>query len=248
MPNTKDKDVAIALAQLTQNFIDSSIDRLSVFDQIIDDIYNERGDRGTLFQTLVNEIHSLKGSAGTFGFPFVSDMCHRLEDYLESSRRLEKEQWLEVQKFVDEFREIFETGKEPNEAKHDAILKSLPTSAVYIEAIDAMVLLVMEAGVIRKTLGTRLAEKGVNVSFAANSLQALKMALTLKPDMIAASQELAPISGIELSKALNVIEATKKISFILLTANKKLQAPKSMDVIYKDRKVADHILNILSHE
>ncbi len=247
MPKTPANDVEKALAQLTQNFIDLSFERLTVLDQLIDDIYNERGNRGDLYQTLVNEVHSLKGSAGTYGFPLITAICHQLEDFLESSRRLEKEQWLEVQLFVDEIRTIIENGSDPDEKSHSAILNQLPSSAEHVETIDAMVLIVMEQGVFRKALGTRLAEKGVNVSFAANSLQAVKRALTLKPNLIAASHQLSPITGIELSKVLDVLEATKNIEFLLLTSNKGLKTPEGLDVAFKDRKVADHILNTLNH-
>lgn len=248
LPKALTEDVKKAMAQLTQNFIDSSFERLTMLDQLIDDVYNERGNRGDLYQTLVNEVHSMKGTAGTYGFTLVTAICHHLEDYLESSRRLEKEQWLEVQLFIDEIRTIIESGNDPDEKKHSAILSQLPTSAEKAETIDAMVLIVMEAGVIRKALGTRLAEKGVDVSFAANSLEAVKRALALKPDLIAAGHQLSPITGIELANVLGVLDATKKIDFLLLTADKDLKIPKGMDVALKDRKVADHILNMLSHQ
>lgn len=247
MPKTPPKDIKQAMAQLTQSFIDSSFERLTVLDQLIDDIYNERGIRGDLYQTLLHEIHSMKGTAGTYGFTLITAICHHLEDYLESSRRLEKEQWLEVQLFVDEIRPIIENGTDPDEKHHSFILNRLPSSAEEVETIDATVLLVMEPSIIRKTLGTRLAEKGVNVSFAANSLQAVKRALTIKPNLIAASHQLSPITGVELSKVLGVLDATQKIEFLLLTSNKDLKIPKGLDMALKDHKVADHILNKLSH-
>lgn len=241
-------DIADALKQLTQNFIDSNFDRLNALDEIIDNIYNARGDRGKQYMVLLHEIHSLKGNAGTFGFPLVSVICHRLEDYLESSKRLEKNQWLEVQKFLDEIHKIFEHGSDPDQSLHSSILANLPSSAIKSKALDSMVLLVMEPGVIRTILGTALMEEGVHVSYAVNSIEALNMALTLKPDMIAAGQQLTPITGLELANALRGIAATKNISFVLLTADKDLKAPKGTQVIFKDRKVADHILNILSRE
>ena len=247
MPKAPTKDIKEAMAQLTQTFIDSSFERLTMLDQLIDDIYNERGVRGDLYQTLVHEVHSMKGTAGTYGFTLVTAICHQMEDYLESSRRLEKEQWLEVQIFVDEIRGIIENGNDPDEEKHSAILNQLPSSAEHVETIEAKVLIVMEHGVIRKALGTGLAEKGINVYFSANSLQAIKRALTIEPDLIAASHQLSPISGIELSKVLGVLDATKNIEFLLLTSSKDLEIPKGMEVALKDRKVADHILNTLNH-
>lgn len=239
------KDVASALEQLTQNFIDTNFDRIDKFDQIIDDIYNENGDRAVLFSTLLQELHSLKGNAGTFGFMLVSTICHRLEDYLETSRRLKKAQWLEVQKYIDEIRKIFERGADPDVSKHDDILSSLPSSAVKEKALDATVVLVMEEGVIRSVLGSKLAELGVNISFAANPLDGLRIILALKPDMVISSQQLPTMTGLELAKVLQAIEVSKNISFALLTSNRELAVSNSIDVIYKDNTTAERIVELL---
>jgi chemotaxis protein histidine kinase CheA len=148
------KDV---LAQLTQKFIELSADRLDGIDQSIDDILNDKGDRGTLYNNLQMEIHSLKGSAGSYGFHLVTTIAHRLEDYMESSSRLENEQWLDVQKFIDEARRIIEQGQEFSGSDINSIT----------------VFLVMESGVQRKLVGTELASQGINISFSNNPLEAI---------------------------------------------------------------------------
>ena len=164
------KDV---LAQLTQEFIELAADRLDGIDQSIDDILNDKGDRGTLYNNLQMEIHSLKGSAGSYGFHLVTTIANRLE----SSSRLENEQWLDVQKFIDEARRIIEQGQDPDESLYNEILKVLPSSPSKefsgsdINSITA--LLVMESGVQRKLVGTELASQGTNISFSNNPLEAI---------------------------------------------------------------------------
>jgi chemotaxis protein histidine kinase CheA len=168
------KDV---LAQLTQKFIELSADRLDGIDQSIDDILNDKGDRGTLYNNLQMEIHSLKGSAGSYGFHLVTTIAHRLEDYMESSSRLENEQWLDVQKFIDEARRIIEQGQDPDESLYNEILKVLPSSSSKefsgSDINSITVFLVMESGVQRKLVGTELASQGINISFSNNPLEAI---------------------------------------------------------------------------
>ncbi len=79
-------------AELTRTYLDSTTDRLAKIDQSIDDIYNEKGSRDEIYRDLQKEIHSLKGSAGSYGFQSITTITHRLEDYMESSRRLELDQ------------------------------------------------------------------------------------------------------------------------------------------------------------
>lgn len=234
--------------ELTDRFVDSTIDRLESLDKIIDQVYNGKGNRGELFNEFLQEIHSLKGSAGTFGFHLASTIAHRLEDYMESSRRLDKSQWLDVQKFIDAIRIIFEAGVDPDKELHAAIIAKLPSSSQQsvAGAKTKTLLLVMESGLIRKHLGTELASKGYDISFAKDPIQAIDIALKIHPDGIISIYEFAHITGLELGKALKVIDGTKQIKFALMTANKNLvnelgRNQDDMCLIYKDKNIADNI-------
>ncbi|MEC8204385.1 MAG: Hpt domain-containing protein, partial [Pseudomonadota bacterium] len=72
----------------------------------------------------------LKGSAGTYGFDSVSLIAHRLEDYIETTRRLSSENLLDVQVIVDRIRKIFEGGDEVPNDRSTPILDSPPTRGV----------------------------------------------------------------------------------------------------------------------
>ena len=58
-------DFQEALAQLRQEFIDSSAERLDQIDLLIDGMYRDTGDRKADFVKFQRDIHSIKGSAGT---------------------------------------------------------------------------------------------------------------------------------------------------------------------------------------
>lgn len=248
---TKKDDI---FKELTERFIDSSIERLDGLDDIINNIYQNHGNRGEYYSKFIQEVHSLKGSAGTFGFHTVSTISHRLEDYMESSRRLKKEQWLEVQKFVDIIRDIFENGIEPDEKTQQKLVSNLPSSSAAKQKGEKTktLILVMPSGVLRKHLGVELAAKSFDVSFASDPISALNLALKLKPHAVISSQEFAYLSGMELAKIFTVLEATNKIKFILMTASKKLeQESKDMEnlkIVYKDKNAANHIADYLNKQ
>jgi HPt (histidine-containing phosphotransfer) domain-containing protein len=219
------------LRRLRGEFVDNCIDKLDFIDIAIDTFINEPGKKGENFSDFQREIHSIKGSAGTHGFNSVSTIAHRLEDYVESTRRLSGSKWLEVQKFVDAIREIIESREELSADQTDAVMNSLPTSALptleTIQGKRVTVLLVMPMGVQRKLVGLELASIGFDVSFIDTPTQAIQVAFAVKPHAILSSQELSEFSGSELAAVFKAIKATSKIPFIILTSHKKDSMPQS---------------------
>lgn len=237
------------LSELTDRFIDNSIERLEGLDEIIDNIYNEKGNRGEYFRKFLQEIHSLKGSAGTFGFHLVSTIAHRLEDYMESSRRLEQSQWLDVQKFIDAIKVIFEDGKDPEQDTYADVLSKLPNSSVNEDRKKPLrtLLLIMSSGVVRKHLGVELAAKGFDISFAKDPIEALDIALKIHPDVIVSNQEFENITGQEFYKITKQVNNLKNIPFVLMTANEKLVSKLENDssepnTIHMDKSTAENII------
>lgn len=84
------------LERLKTDYIEGSGDKLDKIYAIIERMHSGTGDRGADFVDLQRDIHSLKGSAGTFGFSSVTIVAHRLEDYIEATRRLSNEQLMDV--------------------------------------------------------------------------------------------------------------------------------------------------------
>jgi len=243
------------LAQLTETYLGSTLDRLARIDQRIDDIYNERGNRDEIYVDLQKEIHSLKGSAGSYGFQSITTITHRLEDYMESISRLEPSQWLEVQKFIDDVRSIVEAGNEVSEAQLDQILASLPKSALKFAGNEKLnglrAILVMDSGVQRKIVGTELAEKGIDISFSSSPTEALDLAFKIKPDLVLCSQEFPNITGAEFSNMLRCIDKFEATKFVLLTSSsnssvEELGAAADAGIIHKDSNVIENIVAFIN--
>ncbi len=211
-----------ALARLNREYVESSDDRLTEIEQAIDRMYRGVGDRGADFVKMQRDIHSMKGSAGTYGFPAVSLILHRLEDFIEATRRLGNDDFLKLQIFLDRVREILTSGENPKEEITDDIVSSLPSSAVgVVSAQDVRkvtVLMVMPKGVQRKIVGKELASCGFELSFASSSIEAIDLAISIRPDIVVASLELDRISGATLARILETIDMTRGIPFVLTTS------------------------------
>lgn len=232
------------LDRLRLEFIDSTKDRLDAIDLAIDQIYRGEGNREDLVVSFRRNVHSLKGVAGSYGFGFVSIVAHRLEDYLESTRRLEQDQWLDTQKFIDQIRSVIEAGEEPDAAGQDAILTDLPRSAVAAEesavSRELTALIVMPPGVQRKAVSNRLTDHGFSVSFADDPAQSVGVSLTLKPDLILSNQEFPKVTGYELANMLAAAKITQEIPFGLMTSHDDIGAgdtahPDQLRIIKKDQ-------------
>jgi len=213
------------LRRLRGEFIDICIEKLDSIDIAIDRFISDPGKRGERFPDFQREIHSIKGSAGTHGFSSISTIAHRLEDYVESTRRLSSGKWLEVQIFIDAIREIIESREEPDADRTEEVLNALPTSALPTletkQGKRVTVLLVMPLGVQRKLVGMELASIGFDVSFIGSPMQAIQVAFAVKPHAILSSQELSGFSGSELAAVFKAIKAMSKIPFVILTSHEK---------------------------
>ncbi|NQU62067.1 MAG: response regulator [Rhodospirillales bacterium] len=247
-------DLEQTLARLQQDFIENTKEKLDGVDHAIDQLFQDKGDRGEFFFQLQRDVHSLKGTAGTFGFNSVTVVAHRLEDFLESHQRLSKEQWLGVQAFLDAMRAIIEKGIEPSDDERMKILSRLPfAKRAGISGQKqkiVTVVLVMPKGVQRALVGSELSACGFDVSFAENPLEAVGLAITLKPQVVLSNFEFPEINGCELARILQVIGSTLKIPFALMTSHEEKSGsmadiPDNVQVIRKGPDFVEKITEYL---
>lgn len=248
-------DLQETLERLKHEFIDNSADKLDRIDGMIDRLYRGHEDsRGMQFVEFQRDVHSLKGSAGTYGFDSISLIAHRLEDYIETTRRLSQENLLDVQKFVDRIREILEGGDEVSNDRLTEILERLPTSAaaqsVTEEADQPVALLVMSKGVQRKVVAADLSANGFEIAYADHPLDAFRLAVSLKPSLIATSLEFDNLSGLELARALRGVDVTTETPFVIMTSHAVdglgQQLPSQTAAIQKDAEFRSKLGNTLS--
>ncbi len=248
-------DLEKALERLKQEFIEGSGDRIDEIDGALDRLLKETGDREADFFQMQRDIHSIKGSAGTHGFNAVTVIAHRVEDYIESTRRLTNPQLQDVQAYIDRIRAILEAGQDPSEAEFKKILQSLPSSTQQAsvskqEVKNITVLLVMPKGIQRKFIGTELASCGFEISFSEKPVEAIGLALSLKPDIVVSSTEFEDISGIELANVFKSIKNTEDINFVLTTSHDEddphlKELPEGTAIIHKSSNFAEELTESL---
>ena len=247
-------DFQEALAQLRQEFIDSSAERLDQIDLLIDRMYNDKGDRNADFVEFQRDIHSMKGSAGTYGFDSVTLIAHRLEDFIEAVPDLSNGQLLDVQVYVDRIREILESGQNASKERLDDILVTLPTigpaPTITQELKTVSVFLIMPKGVQRKLITQELVSCGFELAFSNRPLEAFSLIVSLKPDLIVSSMEFDELSGLELAWSLRAVKAGRQTPIVLLTSHdtakiKPDNIPEDTQVIHKGLEFAGELATLL---
>ena len=113
-----------------------------------------------------------------------------------------------------------------------------------------VVLVVMPQGLQRKLVGTELASCGFDVSFAKDPLEAINLAITLKPQVVLSNQEFDIISGADLAGIFAIVKATRNSHFAVVTSHDEkegelAQLPAKVRILKKDRKFMDNLTEYL---
>lgn len=223
----KDKYATIEqeiIGELRGEFIEDAIDRLD----LIEDVLNracagEAGDMETL-SLIRREAHSIKGMGGSFGFPIITSVAHRLEDYLSGAKGLGDQILRDSMLFVDVMREVVEDGENPDEAHSDLVLKKLPTkwalSSSSQEILDYNweVLLCVKSAVLRTVIGKKMSAMGCRSLFAHTPFEIIQLVVTNKPDAVIMTTVMDGLWGGDVARALGAMEVTRDVPIALLTS------------------------------
>ena len=136
---------------------------------------------------------------------------------------------MDVQKYIDQIRNILEDGDEISAERLSGILESLPfsgpaqTSSKTEENVDA--LLVMTKGVQRKLVTTDLSNNGFELAYTDHPLDAFRLNVSLKPNLVITSLEFDNLSGLELAKASRGVDVMSETPVVLLTSMRSRECP-----------------------
>lgn len=251
----KPVDIEAFVAKLREEYAESARDRLDRFEELLEALHSDGENMTEYRQDLQREVHSMKGSAGSYGFPAISAIAHRLEDYLETCEVLEKGNLRDVDTFIETIRAIAQTSVEPEGEDLAQLLNSLPSTAKPQRMTEHFsdqtvrnisVLAVMPRGLQRKIISTELVSCGFHVSLADSGVAAISALLAHPSDLVITAMELPDMSGSELAAALAVIKKTRTAKVALLTSyelgDAKLKnLPKGVSVIHKDGAFTENL-------
>ncbi len=215
-----DPDHDAIIARLKMEFIDYTGDALDDLDTAIETGRRPGNDPANIIDTIRRGGHNLKGMGGSFGYPLITLLAHRMEDYFIGRESLDQRTLNDAQCFVDRMRETLE-GRFDGISEAD-VVRTLPAKFAFDEADvvkqDVEVLLVMPRGAMTQIIEREFQACGYRVVTVTKPFAAIEMAVRTSPDLIVASTVLEDLSGVDLACALRAMPASRNLPFMLLTS------------------------------
>ncbi len=205
--------------------------------------------------TVRREVHNLKGMGGSFGFPVISLIAHRLEDYIAELPSLDVRQAADATVFVDRMQDIVELGRDPDDADAGNLVRGLPAHPSFQsgapEIRNVEILLVSPSRAVSQIVLRTLRSLGYRVTTAGSAWQAIELAIRTRPDLIITSAVMAGISGIDLSRAFAAMAVTEDLPMAVLTSFSKdhpeLQhLPPEVAVISLDKAFEEDLAEVIT--
>ena len=208
--------------QLQTEFLDSTDDCAERIEALADKALRGGGDSKAALKEIRREAHTLKGMGGSFGYPLVSTIAHKLEDYLADEKELTAEVAHTIGVFLDRVREIARKGQEPSGPEATTLLRALPSRRpppeISVNVVDVEVLLGVPSTVTAKIVRDILQNCGFRVLQATSMLDCFTLTFRAKPNAVIFSQTLDELSGADLARALGAMTSTGAIPAAVLTS------------------------------
>lgn len=242
-------------SRLAGEFLDDAGDRLARAQIALNGLANRPGDPRPLLLDLAREIHNLKGTGKTFGFPAISLVADRFEDYLEASVEAQPLPVPELQRFADALIDVVESGRNPDNRRTAEILAGLPAFYEFdpdsVTGRPGRALVVTRARTIGHMLARELANCGYRALPVSDPFEAMRIAVTDRPDVVLSSAVLDGMPGIDLLRALRAMRPTSALSVAVVTSfdasHPELAGlPKEVAVVRLGKTLADDLAKVLT--
>ena len=243
------------MARLRREFLDTAEDRLATLDELVDEVRHSKPDNPERMSEFRRIAHSLKGMGGTFGYPLVSVIAHRLEDYIEAEADLHEPILADVQTFLDRMRDVVDGVFAPDDKRTAEIVRELPAKRAgfdvdSVQVLDVEVMTVMPRGTATTIVEKELRACGYRVSNVEDPIQALEYAVRTRPDMVMASGVLPGLTGVDLACAFRAMPITKGIPVVLFTSFGREHAslsglPAEVPIVKKGGSFSEDLANAL---
>jgi CheY-like chemotaxis protein/HPt (histidine-containing phosphotransfer) domain-containing protein len=207
---------------LRQTFREESEERLGGMDKLVEQIRKGIAPFAPTLSQLRRDTHTLKGMGEASGFPLVSMIAHRLENYLDDLDPDFGEGALaDIRLHIDAMSKAME-GNALEDATIASVLRSLPIPHAFnpdeIELRNVVALLVTSSRVVGRLVARDLAACGIRAILTQSATEAFTLAIRMKPNLIIASATMAELPGTDLARALAAMASTNKIPVAILTS------------------------------
>lgn len=254
MPTPNQDLVDEIILKLRQEFLSEATETLADICLVIEQVKNSGADADAALHKIRRDAHNLKGMGGSFGFPSITVIAHRLEDYLAGLDHLAERQFDDVLTFLYTMQDITDRGVDPGDDEVARRVRSLPAKGAAKENYQATsnfeILLVAASSVVGRAVEGKLSSRGFRVVTVASPMEAFETVVRTRPDMVIASAMMEGIGGVDLSRALKAMSVTRDIPFVLLTsfgrAHSELrELSPTVGLIHHDRDLDREISNAI---
>ncbi|MBI1209079.1 MAG: hypothetical protein GC191_17540 [Azospirillum sp.] len=208
--------------RLRVEFVDDARDRLQSLYNAVDRVRSGAMVEGEAIAQLRMEAHNLKGCGTAFGYPTISLVAHRLEDYLSGLNRLSEKQLDDLHTFLDRTAELVDRAEQPAIAETNQIIRNLPVRYVFdvkdVEVHNVEIMLVTPSKVVAKMVAGELAACGFRPVTVHDPIESIGLAVRMPPDMVIASLVMDGLSGLDLIRGLRAMSVTRQVPMALLTS------------------------------
>ena len=128
------------MERVRRECIGNAEDRLDEMEGLIDEVRNGAARNPRYIAEVRRLAHSLKGMGGTFGYPLISVVSHRLEDFLEDAPILDISLVDDTQIFLDRMRDVIDGALDPDDVNTADIVRALPAKRAAFELRSVKVL------------------------------------------------------------------------------------------------------------
>lgn len=210
-------------ANLRQNFREESEERLGGMDRLVEDVLDGKRKFAAALSQLRRDTHTLKGMGEASGFPLVSLVAHRLENYIDDIDPAHRDEALAgIRVHIDAMAKAMEAATAPSDAEITRVLRALPVPRAFnpdeIELRNVEALLVTSSRVVGRLVARELAACGIRAILTQSATEAFTLAIRMKPNLIIASATMAELPGTDLARALTAMASTNRIPVAILTS------------------------------
>jgi CheY-like chemotaxis protein/HPt (histidine-containing phosphotransfer) domain-containing protein len=243
------------LAQLCSEFLVDAQDRLEDIAHELKTSQTPDSDAEETLLAIRRQCHSLKGMGGAFGFPTITLIAHRLEDYLARAHVINPRIVRDINFYCQRLLHIISNGEDPGPDAAAEIIHALPTFSLFdvedIVPLSTEILLVTPSKTIGVIVGRELAGCGYKVTRFSNAWEAMQFAASTRPDLVITAAIMDVIDGVNLLRALSAMAPTADIPVALLTsldiANRELEGlPSGVAIIRHGENFSEDLAEMLA--
>ena len=203
-------------------FLADARERIEDISAELDNSQSQEGDAEATLLEIPRQCYNMKGMGGSFGFPTITLIAHRIEDYLARVHVITAEVAYDLDIYCQRLLDIVTAGKDPGSDGAALIVRTLPAFSHFqvdeVTAHGTEVFLVTPSMTIGAIVGRELAECGYKVTRFSNAWEAMQFAASTKPNLVITAAVMEVIDGVNLACAHAAMELTTDIPVALLTS------------------------------